>query len=217
MEDLKSLGLPLEVVSEDGNTYTMLPMEASPENIDFLWETAGQYKFLFSDDTFKDKDHFVRYILSPAVTILTLFVHGEESNESIGVLYIDRVALGQSARMHYLFWDRIQKGRHRVLLTFIKWAFTEFELHRIHIEIPKHAYAALRRMHRMGVRLEGILREAFVYNSRWTDLYIFGVLESEITSYDTEKVKLHRTRTEDSWFGLLDNDTALAHAVLKER
>lgn len=216
MEDHVGLGLPLEIISEDGNRYLVRPFEATPVNVSMLWSQAGKYSFLFSDLTLGDEQEFQRKILSPSVVICSITLRDRLGDEDIGIVYADEIHIGWAARAHYFFWDKIQSGRHRILLEMCRWFMDAFGLHRLDIEIMQYAYSALRRMHKMGVMIEGRKREAVLSKGRWVDLMTFGILRDDLTDDVIREARIPRTEDEDSWFGLLKNGSALAHAVLRE-
>jgi hypothetical protein len=207
-------GLPMFIESEDGINYMVEPFGATSAGISFLWENAGKHKFLFSDNYRGDFSLFVRYVLSQSVILMN--VMNEDSDDPIGLLYADNLAPGVSARAHYIFWDHKQVGRHRILFIGAKWLMQEFGLYRISIEIPDLAYSALRRMQRMGVRIEGRRRGAFLFEGSHRDLFEFGILKEELTDEAIEKAKLYRTPAEDSWFTVLDVEPALNRAIMKK-
>lgn len=213
MTDTDLLGLPLVVDSEDGVSYKLEPYAASVENVHFLWDVAGKHDFLFSDTTHGAPELFVDYLLSPGVIILLV------SNEQgpVGILYADQLRPKLDARVHYLFWDKHHAGRQRVLLVSMLWFMSNFELQRLNMEIPTYAFAALRRMHKMGVRIEGRRRSAVSYNHQWRDALLFGITVDEITVAAIENAQLERTEQEADWFGLLSSDDILRVAIAKER
>jgi len=222
MENLvDNLGLPLEVESEDGKSYILTAFEATQEGLDFIWEKAGKFQFLSSDHTRDNKDQFVEYILSPGtIILLVLEANANElkpqSPAAVGIIHFDNIRPELDAEVHYLFWDKIQRGRQRVLMSAANWAFEQLNFHRLRIEIPEYAYAALRRMYRMGARVEGRIRSCVLKDGKWHNAILFGVLKEELTSEAIEAAQLSRTDEEASWFGLLDDDSIFSRAVLKE-
>ena len=215
MQNGKLLGLPIELESEDEEIYTLSPFQATVDNMDYIWERVGAFEFMFSDDLHKDKEAFFNYLLSPSVVVLVV-VEGEDDLTPVGIIYIDQIQLKHDARMHYIFWDRKQKGRHRVVFTAAEWFFNQFEFHRMTIEVPVFAYAALRRLRSLGVLIEGRKRKAIQRNGKWHDVLLFGVQSDEVTPRTIELGKLERTDDESRWFGLLDNDSAFSRTIFKE-
>ncbi len=217
MQNGELLDLPIEIESEDEEVYLISPYQATIDNIEYIWDRVGKFEFMFSDEAYKDKDVFFRYLLSPGVVVL-MITEGESEEEikPVGIVYIDRIRPGYDARMHYIFWDRKQRGRHRVLFTAAEWFFTQFGFHRMSMEVPVFAFAALRRLRKLGARIEGRKRGAAKHNGKWHDILLFGVHHDEITRETIEEGKLERTEDESTWFGLLDNDSVFSHSILKE-
>lgn len=205
-------GLPMEVKSEDGETYTIEPFVASIESMNFLWEFVKKHPFLYSDTTRGDFAAFEAYVLSPQSLILLVL---KSNGEPVGVLYADAIRPGWDCRGHYLFWDTIQKGRHRVVFTTMRWFMDQFDLHKIRIEVPRFAYSALRRIRRMGLLFEGLDRESILSRGKWRDKLRFGVFEHELTPEAIQRAYLPRGHTRRDWYGLLDSDHILRHAITK--
>lgn len=212
------LGLPIEIESEDEEVYVLSAFQATVGNIDYIWERVKKFDFMFSDELHEDKEAFFAYLLSPSVVVL-MVIEGEEADDlkPVGIIYIDQICPKYSARMHYIFWDRKQKGRHRVVFTAAEWFFTQFQFHRISVEVPVFAYAALRRLLRLGIRIEGRRKESVRRNGSWYDVLLFGLHHDEVTPEVMEQGNIERSEDESKWFGLLDNDSVFSHAVLKER
>lgn len=214
---MDNLNLPIEIESEDEEIYLISLFQATVENMEYIWEKVNKFEFMFSDDLHKNREAFFEYLLSPGVVVLAI-IQGEDVDEikPVGIVYIDQIRPAYDARMHYIFWDRKQKGRHRVIFTAAEWFFSQFEFHRMTIEVPVFAYAALRRLLRLGVLIEGRKHDAVKRNGKWHDVLLFGVQNSEVTPESIIEGKLERSEAESTWFGLLDNSSDFAHAVLKE-
>jgi len=210
-------GLPITVLSEDNETYYLEPFQATKESLDYLWEKAGKYSFLFSDITREDRKRFDIAVLSPATIILTVYQKTDPGRRAVGVVLADSIKPEWDAKIHYLFWDKRQKGRQRVLLVALKWLMKEFMLKRVTAEIMQYAYSALRRAKKIGFMLEGRKRAGTIWNGNYADVFLFGLLTDEITEESIKNAFIKRTPEEASWFGLLDDNYALAHAMTKER
>ena len=210
-------GLPMEIESEDGNTYYLEPFQATQRAIDFIWEKAGKYSFLFSDITRKDRKRFDHAMLSSGTIVLTVSQVSETSSEAVGIVLADEIRPEWDAKVHYIFWDKIQEGRQRVLLTALRWLVDQFMLTRVSAEIMQYAYAGLRRARKLGFLLEGRKREATTWKNGKADVFQFGILFNELSDETIKRGYIERTPEEASWFGLLDDNYALARAMTKER
>lgn len=201
--------LPPSIVSEDGITYDLIPFEATLPNIQQLWTWFSKYKVMLSDHTYGNFPHFMRVMLDRGTVILKV--------NDVGIVYAEQIRPGQSAEMHYFFWDRKGAGRHKVMLTAIRWGMDSFQLHRVSTRIPRYAYSALHRAYKLGLRIEGIDREAILTDGKWHDVFRFSVLDHELTPEAIEDGHLERDENEQSWFGMLKYDNTLMRYVLRQR
>lgn len=214
------IGLPLTVRSEDRKLYIIEPFVATLESIDFLWEFVKKHPFLYSDTTREDFDAFQTYILSPAHVILLVTQVCEdyaedEKDKTVGVLYGDKIRPEWDMFGHYLFWDTVQKGRQKVIFAGINWFMQQFDLHKIHMEVPIFAYSVLRRIRRMGFLFEGLNRQAILSNGKWKDKLRFGIMREEVTDEVLNRGYITRGPLRRDWYGLLGQDEILRHAIMK--
>jgi len=209
------LGLPLEVVGEDGRSYELRPFEATPASIEYLWEFTERNQVLLSDHKV-DYKTFTETLLSPGMIIL-IAVDVTEGADDVGLLYIDKLRPTHSAQAHFIFLDKNLTGRNKVILAAAKWACDQFDFYRLNIELPFYAYAALRRLHDMGVMIEGRRRGALKSKGAWRDVYLFGILRDELTPEVLEAGRISRPSEAVNWYGLLKDDTRLMRAILTEK
>lgn len=213
MSDVLTLGLPLAIRSEDGQDYIVDAWKPTIQDVYALWNRYSKYRVLFADVTAGNFDYFREMVLAKTTIVLPVSCAGEE----VGILYGTRLRIPHDITAHYFFWDRKTAGRHVVLLRTMKWFMDEFHIHRVKVAIPKHAFAALHRVQRMGLRLEGVEREGMLYDGKWSDMLLFAVLESELTEQALNTGVLERTPAETNWFGLLQQDELLMRKVVERR
>lgn len=208
------LGLPLEIVSEDEQTYTVDLWRPTEAMLKKTWERYSQYSVMFSDVTLHSYEHFLQIVMVPGTVVLSIELQGEE----IGLVYFTDIRLSTSAYGHYIFWDRNSgAGRHRVLLTIQRRFMQEFNLHRMDMSVPIFAFAALHRLHKIGYRIEGRRKDALLYKGRWADMLEFGVLLEELTDEVLEQGHIVQSDEQHSWHGLLKQDALLAKKILRVR
>jgi len=195
------------VSSEDGREYVVYPFEGTVANVDFLWEQIKKHKVMFNDHGEPNKETFLQFVFSPRTVIMCV--------DRVGIVYYTNVTPGYYADGHFFFWDKVLRGRQKVILSTTAWLMQMFSLHRINVQIPRYAFSALRRVYRMGLRLEGMIRDGIKFNGRWADLFIFGILEDEMTTEALEEGRLARTQAEEVWHGALDEDDVLMHSIVK--
>ncbi len=73
------------------------------------------------------------------------------------------------------------------VLAIIDFGFRELELHRISSWCIADNAASTRMLERVGLRLEGRLRENEYFKGRWWDTLLFGLLESEWRTLATNR------------------------------
>ncbi len=61
----------------------------------------------------------------------------------------------------------------------INFGFQELGLHRVYAETISENTNARALAERLGMKLEGIMRDAKFFNGRWWDVAVYGVLENE--------------------------------------
>lgn len=210
---MAQLGLPLFVKGTDGVEYRVEPFSAGLENVELLWERAGKYSFMFSEFSEGDRGQFIHYFLDPTVVVCQ--VTRLSDDEPVGILYADEIKLKHSARVHYFFWDLQVKSREPVILSTLRWLMQTFNLHRARIEVPWYAYAALRRVHGMGLVPEGIARGSILYHGEWRDQLLFSVSAEELTEEAALVGRITSVEGSKNWHRLLDNDQELANIIFK--
>lgn len=207
----------VEIVSEDGNTYLVKPFEATLERLEHLWSVVEEFAILRSDHTKGDFDGFMDYVMAPGTVILTVSQVDGEDIEEVGVLYADEIIPKHSARAHFIFWDLRMAGRQRLLLATLRDFMEDFELERAEIEVPVIGFAVLRRLYKMGIFLEGRLRNRLQQGGEWQDTYVFSILRDELTEGALDDAKIPRTPAEEGWFGLLEDEKTLRRYILRRR
>lgn len=190
----QGLGLPFEVEAEDGHTYRVSHFEASPENLEELWRDVGQYGVLFGDHRFEGPEVFYNFLMSPSIIVVIV--------ENCGVFCFNGVSTTTEGEvnMHFNFWDRRTDRRQKLILTVMNWLFETFLVRRINYGVPQTDFAALSRAKNLGFKLEGIKRSCVNRAGRWSDLFMFGILRSELTPKALESRRIYREITENQWF-----------------
>lgn len=205
------VSLPKTIVSEDGLEYVIDVWRPSNRMLQDTWDEYKKYRVLFSDIVVNDFKYFFSMVMAKDTIVLQVTQGGVE----VGLLYGTEIRPGRSALAHYVFWKGRQAGKQRVILYTLALMMEELGLHRINITIPMYAHAALHRVHKMGLRIEGRRREAILYNGRWSDMLEFGVCIDELTDEAIEASTLPRTDDQQHWHGLLKQDELLARKVLR--
>jgi len=202
--------------SEDGETYFLQPFEATLNRVEKLWAVVQKHAPLTSDFTRGDFDFFLGYVLSPGTVFISVFQQVDEKVEEVGVLYADTIVPGLYAKVHFIFWDLIMRGRQKVLFTALRGFMDDFKLHKVEIEVPINAYAALRRLRRMGLLPEGRRREATKQKGEWLDTLVFGVLDDDVTEEVVDVGAIPIDPANEDWYGMIQSDTKLGRFLMRE-
>lgn len=205
--------LTFEIESEDGKTYSVQPWQPDVQTVLDTWEKFSKYRIIFSDVQVDDPQKFLAMMMNPGSVVLEISCEGKE----VGMYYLTGISPLTSAYVHYAFWDRKSSGRQRLVLTIARRVMDELDLHRVTISVPIYAYAALNRIQRMGLRIEGRRREAILHQGRWADKLEFGTLREELTDEALEAGRIPREEHEENWYGLLKDDEKLYEKVLRPR
>jgi hypothetical protein len=205
------LNLPFGVLSEDEKLYKVDLWRPNVDDLRIVWDQYSRYKVLFSDVVLRDFNHFTAVVLSRSTVVLEVSCE----RKRIGLLYATDITMNGSALVHFIFWDRKTKGRQRLILAVLQWGMDELELHKVNMTVPVYAYAALHRIHKMGIRIEGRRLEAILFDGKWRDVLEFGILRSELTDEVITAATLPRLDHELRWHGLLNNDPLLMRKVLR--
>ena len=173
--------LPVIVESEDGERYFVSLWTPDSMELQQVWAQYSKYRVLFSDITVNDFKTFFDMVMSRACVVFAIDTVDTDPIMRVGLLYATEIRLGSSALGHYVFWDRKTAGRQCLILEMLRLGMQELGLHRMNVTIPMYAYSALRRVSRMGFRIEGRRREAILHQGKWHDVLEFGTLLTELT------------------------------------
>lgn len=202
----------MEVLSEDGKTYEVLPFLLTPERVRFLYSVYQKYDILLSDPFKKDVDAFMDYIMSPGTVLFEIIL----DDVPVGITYADTIVPKHNANVHYIFWDLRTKGRQRLLLSILRNFMESLDLNRVTMAVPVFAFAALNRLKHMGAWLEGRRRAAVLRNGEWEDQLVFSILRSELTDEVIEDATIDPEKVRGRWAKVLDDEEKLATYFLRK-
>lgn len=150
----------------------------TPGKIVELWNEFKVHDVLFSDIIRGDIEAFIDILVNPSSVWFEIF--SLEKNKPIGIGNIRKVILGYDAQGHFAFWDSRATGREAIIKSTMKWAMDRYKLHRLSAEIPAYQSGTIRFTERIGFVREGTRREGVFKDGSWIDLYMFGLLRSEL-------------------------------------
>lgn len=167
-----------------------------------LHKRLQAFPFVFDDDHADDEQAFHELLLSPHTVIVELA-------EDQGIFIATELHPRRTTSVHALFWDRSLADKVQLCRDMLAWLFNTFDLHRIEVYLPMlRAYtpesnvnvlaelkpskllndrrldplcrAAARFNIKVGMRLEGRLRESFLRFDEWHDIFVFGLTRARL-------------------------------------
>lgn len=137
-----------------------------------LWEKIKPYDPLFTDDSLRDPEVFLRWVLDRHGVVLEL---------EGGIIIIQKIAPTVSAEAHFIFWDHKMSARLETLKDVMVWAFLTFELERMSTTIADYAKAVRRFVEKkMGWVYEGTKRNCIRHQGRMVSMHMYSILKTEV-------------------------------------
>ena len=127
---------------------------------------------VFCDQTKGDGAYYIMVLTTPGSVH---FYWGDK-----GVVSVMDILPKSSASVHIAFWEPVEvKEKIEVLQRLFTWLFKEFQLNRLTVAIPEFAKGAKGLALLMGFRFEGALRKGILYEGRYFDTQLYGLLRSD--------------------------------------
>ncbi|WP_462418491.1 GNAT family N-acetyltransferase [Kytococcus sp. Marseille-QA3725] len=125
----------------------------------------------------------VRSARSRAVSGQVLHWGIEHRGALAGEMVLDDIRWGGQCSASAGYWvDRAVTGRgigRTALLLAVDHALTQVHLHRVEVAVAVHNHASLAMVEALGLREEGVRREAVFIDGAWRDHRVFAVTASE--------------------------------------
>lgn len=143
-----------------------------------LWEQLKQHRTLFSDITRGDIENFIGYVTNKD----TLWLEIYKEKELIGIIMLENMHQIVDADAHVLFLEAHPALTEKIPIckATISWLFSSFPLQRLTVQVPALYRATGRLVASLGFKQEGKKRQAVLIGGRWIDVYIFGLIRSEV-------------------------------------
>lgn len=135
---------------------------------------------------------------------ITQFIHEENGIpapvgliwdvDDVGILTLTSIRPAESALVHFVFWDRVFKGREDLCIGMLEHAFKKYKFNRIQAEIPVYARKTMVAAERVGFIHEGRIRRAAFYNDDWFDVNVYSILPEEV-GVKSSKIGMKKRRT----------------------
>lgn len=154
----------------------------TPENLHKLWEKVSQYPTLYGVDVKKDPQTLLDHIFTQEgydVKANGLFF---VVDDFVGLFTLNDIRPGESASVHYSFFDRRHKGRTNLIRVMLGWAFDNFQFKRLETTVPVYVKPFVMKFvtEDLGFRYEGKKRKATSYLDKRWDVNLYGMLREEL-------------------------------------
>lgn len=143
------------------------------------WEKLSQFTSLFNRHIKNDSDFISTFLSQDGAGNLQLNGIIWEVDD-VGIFYLTDIYPLYQATGHFTFWDRRIRGREPLIQRMIKFAFDEYNFHRIIAEVPLYSNPTMNAIERVGFTKEGRLRKATHYKNEWWDVNLYSILKEEI-------------------------------------
>lgn len=151
------------------------PMILTGDDVVRLWFKLNKFPILFASPQESNFGNFVR-MLKDEYSILIEF-------PGIGLALVTDIVPGTEARFHISFWDSRLKGREPLVRELVRWIIKTLHVRRVSAPIRADARAMRAFMGRVGLYLEGILKNWIRKDTKYFDLHLFGIVEHEVDEH----------------------------------
>lgn len=144
----------------------------SGEEADRLWQNIRNEQYAFDDLTRGRPDLFLGQILTPGTE------HFEVGDS--GYACATGIQPPVNAMVHFALWKPMKPAELRAAgRELLGYLFQRYQLRRVTGLIPELNIRAKRFANLMHFRFEGDMRQAFLFNGRYANLQIYGLLRTE--------------------------------------
>ena len=158
--------------------YRVKTMSLTWPKLLLLWEQLKKFRALFSDLTRGDLENFIKYVVNEHTFWLEIY----KAKELVGIISLENMHLVVDAEAHVFFMDHNLSDKVPVSRATVVWLFDNFPFQRLTVQVPERHYATLRFVKNLGFKSEGRKRQAVLINGKWFDVYLFGILRTEVMS-----------------------------------
>jgi L-amino acid N-acyltransferase YncA len=168
---------------EDGIEYSVRPFRWTFDRAEQYFREFVKYH-IFTDDVPKTIEAF----LATMGNSIWFEMVNEATEEGVAFMYLTdfQPSLTEkrflSATFHAVTWDAKAAPRRGIAQRFIQEMFTRFKLHRMQAAVPLNKGGAIRTLHKMGFKDEGVMRQSVRYGGKWFDVLLLSILEHEVSN-----------------------------------
>jgi RimJ/RimL family protein N-acetyltransferase len=158
---------------------TKIDVNQFQDKIEWLWEKVRDQHYFWSDSMRGNSHAFLLYLFRP---------DSEHFYNNSGMVSVVDIQTAVNGNIHFLLWDKAYPVRQIVEegKTLFSFMFEKYGFSRITATIPSCNKHVTRLATMLGMKFEGTMRECFLMNGKYYDLFIYGILQREF-----EEVSLH--------------------------
>lgn len=149
------------------------------ERLKFLWENLKEFDTIFGEFIQGDLGRFISHFIQEENGVPTP-VGLIWDVDDVGILSLTSIQPAESALVHFIFWDRVFRGREKLCIGMLQHAFGKYKFNRIQAEIPVYARKTMVAAERVGFIHEGRIRRAAFYKDDWFDVNVYSILPEEV-------------------------------------
>ena len=139
-----------------------------------LWEKVRKQRQCFDDLTRDRGDVFAARLMNPATACF-------QTDDCL--VLVESIIPHLSAEIHFYVWSPMrQADMLRYAKAILREMFETHQLHRISAFPPVFNQVAQRMAVRLGFKWEGNIRQQFLYDGRYHDVLIYGLLRQEFAA-----------------------------------
>lgn len=142
------------------------------DKIEWLWEKVRTQHYFFDDINKDDYRPFLISLLRP---------DSEHWYNEFGMVSLASIQPHVNANVHFVLWDKTYPTSQLVMEArqIFTYAFETYKLSRVTATIPALNKGAQRLATLLGMKFEGTMRECFLHEGQYLDLFIYGILRRE--------------------------------------
>jgi RimJ/RimL family protein N-acetyltransferase len=201
-ESLDERDIVFEHVCRERNgevVRSVKPMQLGLDKLRFLWNKLGEFDVLFNDYVKGDFSAFINHFVTQDEKGLRASGLMWEIDD-VGMFLITDIKPAISASAHFVFWDRVFRGRESLCREGLRQLFRKYLFQRIQVEVPLYAKKTLYAVERIGFIHEGRLRRSVQYKGEWFDVNIYSMIPEDLdVSFDESTISAWKNRRKVCW------------------
>ncbi len=156
------------------------PLTFTLDTLRKFWEKSKKFPVLFTTEIQGDFNKFTELIVSPdgdGYIANGLFL---QVDDLLGIFYMTEIKPEWDAICHFTFFDGRLRGRDILVKRVLQYVFNKYNFHRLSVEVPYFApMATTKFVYHLGFKMEGKKRSCALYQGKWFDSRLFGLLKEE--------------------------------------